>query len=163
MVIDSARWRPSMWSSIVPAALHVPIPLLFSLILPIHLQFISFMLSLTCSFRCAGSKSQLGRFEKIYYYPAVQENHADAFSKSEVINFRFLSYHRAHSLPQRHLHLLTLGDQSCQRLKLPVPIDMLDVVVGPPRLLTSRTEQRNIVHSTVITKHLCRDLGEILV
>jgi hypothetical protein len=37
---------------------------------------------------------------KIYYYPAVQENHADAFSKSEVINFRFLSYHRAHSLPQ---------------------------------------------------------------
>ena len=107
----------------------------------------------------------LSEVRRIYYYPAVQENHADAFSKREVINFRFLSYyHRAHSLPLHHLHLLTLGDQSrCQRLKLPVPIDMLDVVVGPPRLLTSRTEQRNIVHSTVITKHLCRDLGEILV
>ena len=64
---------------------------------------------------------------KIYYYPAVQENHADAFSKSEVINFRFLSYHRAHyhrahyhrahyHRAQHHLHLLTLGDQ-----KLPTP------------------------------------------
>ena len=31
--------------------------------------------------------SGFSEVRNIYYYPAVQENHADAFSKSEVINF----------------------------------------------------------------------------
>jgi hypothetical protein len=36
---------------------------------------------------------------------------------------------------------------------------LLAAVVGPPRLRTSRTEQRNVIHCTIHAKQRCRDVG----
>jgi hypothetical protein len=40
---------------------------------------------------------------------------------------------------------------------------IFEIVVSPPRLHTSRTEEGNVIHGTVVAKQRCRCFDEILV
>jgi hypothetical protein len=63
-------------------------------------------------------------------------------------------------------HLMTLSDMWQVTVTVTVQgfnVMIFDIVVSPPRLRTSKTEEGNVIHGTVVAKQSCREFDEILV